>query len=648
MLEKLQRPMLFIGVFLTGYLLLLQWDADYGENAQQSTEESRETYLQEVESPSVQESTQDFIEPGTGAANEGFSGSDIDDTESSSAKPVATISIENDKLKLIVNLHGGDIIQAALKDYKEERAISDPLLLLRQDRERLSIAQSGFIGRDGFDGQPSGRPLYVAEENNYKMAPGQQELRVPLSFSKDGVEVIKTFVLRRGRHDIDIDMRINNRGEDNWRANLFAQFKRDSKRPTYEKSAFGTRSFTGVAFSSESDNYNKLNFDDIEARAYQGDTKGGWVAMVQHYFVAAFIPEKVGSQYAYSARRTPSGDYIFGFVGPTFQVGAGRSYQDSINLYVGPKIKESLETLAPHLALTIDYGWLWYISQPLFSFLKFLHGFLANWGLAIMVMTFLIKLVFYPLTNASYKSMAKMRKLQPQMEQIRKNYGDNRQAMQKEVMEMYKREKVNPMGGCLPILIQMPIFIAFYWALIESVELRHAPLIWWIQDLSAKDPFYILPLLMGASMFVQQLFSPMPADPIQARVMRLLPVIFTVFFLWFPSGLVLYWLVNNILSITQQYIINRRLGTAVTPKITLFGRTFGGSMVTPNGGNLKSSENPKEPAKKEMSAVKDGTESSTRNSADNALDSGNQGSTSLDNPVHQRQIKPFKRKKRRR
>lgn len=571
MLDKFQRPLLVIGVLLTGYLLLLQWDADYSTPAEAPP--ITDAFIEKDIPNNDDVPSGDSLAPASADSSDIVDVPDtqLDDSPSTSSQQ-SLIRIESDKLRLLVNLQGGDIVRAELKDYKEQRDQDQSLLLLRDDRQRLSVAQSGLIGESGFDSQVPGRPLYTSENNNYLMPPGQSQLEVPLTFVQDGVEVTKIFVLYRGQHDLDIVFRVNNGGSEVWRANMFGQFKRDSERPSYEKAVFGTRSYTGAAFSSAEDNYNKVDFEDMESRTYQESTKGGWVAMVQHYFVAAMVPDKLGNEYAYSARQTAKSDYIFGFVGPTFAVAADRQYEDKINLYLGPKSKAPLDALAEHLALTIDYGWLWYISEPLFSFLNFVHGYVGNWGLAIMIMTLIIKLVFFPLTNASYKSMARMRKLQPQMQQIRAKFGDNRQQMQKEVMELYKREKVNPLGGCLPIVIQMPIFISFYWALIESVELRHAPLALWIHDLSAQDPYYVLPLLMGASMFVQQLFSPAPADPTQARIMKLLPVFFTIFFLWFPAGLVLYWLVNNILSIAQQYIINRRLGVSVTPDLkSLFG-----------------------------------------------------------------------------
>ena len=587
MLEKFQRPLLIVGVALTGYLLLLQWQADYSPEAQSAVQQAPSPSIgiesggiesnpqAEVDLPTtadIDELTQELLEvPAEQQELEVAAGEQSEQGQQGQQGITASsdtyILVTSDKFNLYIDRRGGDIVRAELRDYKEIRKGQSPLLLLRNDNQRFSIAQSGLIGRDGFDATVAGRPVYSTAKNEYVMAEGAQSLTVPLTYSKDGVEVVKSFILQRGRHDIDVVFRVNNRGVSDWYANMFAQFRRDDQDPTYDLASFGTRSFTGAAFTSEDDNYNKLDFGDMEKRDLKLETKGGWVAMVQHYFMATWIPQDSNRDYVYSTRATSRGDYIFGFTAPVFLARPGESKEEKLKLYAGPKSQKPLKALAPNLALTIDYGWLWYISQPLFQFLDFIHSYVKNWGLAIIIMTFIIKMVFYPLTNASYKSMARMKKLQPQMMSIRESHSGNRKQMQEEMMKLYKREKVNPMGGCLPILIQMPIFISFYWALIESVELRHAPLIWWIQDLASQDPYFILPLLMGISMFVQQLFSPAPPDPTQAKIMKMLPVIFTVFFLWFPAGLVLYWLVNNILSIMQQYIINRRLGTLHTPNI---------------------------------------------------------------------------------
>ena len=561
MLTKIQRPMLIAGVFLTGYLLLLQWQEDYG--GQPATPPAPIENIEDVSAPPapIQQELLDVPQEQRVVTEEAEQEKEIVRLEPS-AVPEDVIIAETDKLRLHISKRGGDVIEAAIKDHRQLRHHDAPLLLLRRDNLRLTIAQSGLIGRDGFDATVRGRPIYATEQDVYTLSPGQETLRVPLRYSLNGVEVVKEYVMPAGQHRLDVNFYVNNQGTQDWQGNMFAQFRRDDKPPLYEGESFGIRSFTGAALTLNDKAYKKLDFDDMRKNNFQETVQGGWIAMVQHYYVSAWVPTNPQKDYVYSTRLTSDGRYIFGLTAPAFQVPPGGRAQESLRLYIGPKSQEALERLAPKIALTIDYGWLWYISQPLFRFLNFIHKYVGNWGLAIIVMTFIIKLVFFPLTNASYKSMARMRKLQPQIQNLRDNYKDNRQRMQEEMMKLYKREKVNPMGGCLPLLIQMPIFIAFYWTLIESVELRHAPFYLWIKDLSAQDPYFILPLLMGVSMFLQQQLSPTPADPTQAKIMKLLPVVFTIFFLWFPAGLVLYWLVNNVLSITQQYIITRRLNLA--------------------------------------------------------------------------------------
>ncbi len=564
--------MLIVGVVLTGYLLLLQWQEDY------------------VNTPPVPEVSPDYSTPDTpsGAAPSANPPApraeaatdlpSVPEQQRLPAKPAESdgltiipggdtaavrgnyIVAESDVIRIEIDPRGGDIVRAQLKQYKEQRGTHLILSLLRQDNGRFAIAQSGLIGQDGPDNSPDGRPLYESRLQTYKMQDGENILRIPLTYRKEGVTLTKEFLLRRGRYDTDISFKVENNGDRPWLANLFAQFRRDDKSPLYDEETFGVRSFKGAALTTAGDNYKKVSFGDMEKRELFEEVEGGWMAMVQHYFVAAWVPADTGKTYIYRTRQTANRQhYIFGFTAPAFQVLPGQQKTETVHLYLGPKIQKPLEDLAPYLALTIDYGWLWYISQPLFGFLTFIHKYVNNWGLAIILMTLVIKIVFFPLTNTSYRSMARMRKLQPQMKAIREAHADNRRQMQEEMMRLYKREKVNPMGGCLPILIQMPIFISFYWTLIESVELRHSPFFGWITDLTSQDPYFILPVLMGASMFVQQQLSPTPPDPTQARVMKFLPVIFTIFFLWFPSGLVLYWLINNILSIGQQYLITARL-----------------------------------------------------------------------------------------
>jgi YidC/Oxa1 family membrane protein insertase len=318
-------------------------------------------------------------------------------------------------------------------------------------------------------------------------------------------------------------------------------------------------SFLGAAYSSPDNHYEKIDFDDIQEGAFKNrDVQGGWVAMIQHYFTSAWAPQQQ-QQNLYYATTDSRGRNVAAFAGPTQRLEPGSEAELNATLYAGPKIQERLEDVAPYLELTVDFGWLWFLANPLFWLLDKIHDVLGNWGWSIVVLTIFVKIVLFPLSATAYKSMAKMRKLGPEMQRIKEQYGDDRQKMSQEMMKFYQKEKINPLGGCLPILIQMPIFIALYWMLMESVELRHAPFILWIDDLSTKDPYFVLPILMGISMFVQQQLNPTPPDPMQAKIMKMLPIIFTFFFLWFPAGLVIYWIVNNTISIIQQWIITRKI-----------------------------------------------------------------------------------------
>jgi len=341
--------------------------------------------------------------------------------------------------------------------------------------------------------------------------------------------------------------------------NLFAQFKHDGGEALAgESSGLGPRPYVGAALQTRDDRYFKLDFDDIDDGPFQERLQGGWVAMLQHYFLGAWIPPAADLN-SYVGRKTGDGGYAVGLIGPEQVVAPGETRAFGAELYLGPKNQRRLQEIAPDLNLTVDYGFLWWLAVPLFRVLDWLHSFVGNWGFAIILLTFLVKLVLYPLSNAGYKSMAKMRQVAPKMKQLQERYSDDRQKLSTEMMALYKREGANPMGGCLPMLLPMPVFIALYWVLYESVELRQAPFALWIQDLSEIDQFFVLPILMGASMFLMQYLNPPPPDPMQARIMKAMPIAFTVLFLFFPSGLVLYWLVNNILSLAQQWYITRKI-----------------------------------------------------------------------------------------
>ena len=377
--------------------------------------------------------------------------------------------------------------------------------------------------------------------------------------SDTGLTVTKRFHFEPNNYLVTVSYLIRNNSDQRWQGVPFTQLKRDSsKAPNADNSGFGMQPFLGAALTQPDDRFTKFSFDDIADDPFKQDLPGGWIAMMQHYFISAWIPNP-DQTHQYSTRQTAGGFNIAGMTSPALIVDPGREITYSADLYVGPKDQYRLEEISPYLDLTVDYGWLWWIAKPLFWLLTKIQGLVGNWGFAIILLTVLVKGAFFNLSAASYRSMAKMRKVQPKMVAIREEYANDKQKQSQAMMELYKKEKINPMGGCLPILIQMPVFISLYWVLMESVELRQAPFILWIDDLAVMDPYFVLPVLMGASMFFMQKLNPPPPDPMQAKLMQWLPVVFTFFFLWFPAGLVLYWVVNNLLSMAQQYVITRRI-----------------------------------------------------------------------------------------
>ena len=469
----------------------------------------------------------------------------------------SVITVHTDVLEVIIDLNGGDVVGAALKDYpKTLDDPSDPFVLLERNAQRTYVAQSGLVGNDGVD--QSERAQYRAAQSEYRQS-GQAPLEVTLEYVGDNsaLQVNKVFTFSPGSHTISIRHDIFNPTSRSAQFTPFAQLKRDSSpAPANSGAGMGMQPFLGSALTQPDQRFSKFDFDDMADDPIKADLTGGWVAM--HYFVSAWIPAS-DQTYRFRTRQTRSGYNIIGYTGPAQTVGAGGSVSIENLLYAGPKNQKVLADLSPHLDLVVDYGWLWWLAQPLFWLLTLIQSIVINWGVAIIILTLLVKLVFFPLSAAGYKSMARMRKVQPRMLAIREEYANDKAKQSQAMMELYKKEKINPLGGCFPILVQMPVFLALYWVLMESVELRQAPFALWIHDLSAMDPFFVLPLLMGGSMYFMQKLNPAPPDPMQAKIMQWMPIVFTFFFLWFPAGLVLYWVCNNLLSMAQQYIINRRI-----------------------------------------------------------------------------------------
>jgi YidC/Oxa1 family membrane protein insertase len=464
------------------------------------------------------------------------------------------IRVSTDVLELEISLRGGDLVKALLPRYPVHKNQPDvPVQLLDPSPDALFVFRSGLTSTSA---ETSTRPdtLFEAPATEFRLAPGADVLEVPLvARLADGVSVTKVYRFRRGLFAIELEQTIDNAGEQPWTGASYLQVRRLHDPPGRSLTNVESYSFRGpVVFDGEK--YQKLNVGDLARTRIEYAADAGWIASIQHHFLAAAIPAQRAQ---FTATSTPEGIYTLTAVGMPISVAPGQSDSFTDRLFVGPKLQDQLEATAPKLRLTVDYGWLTVISQPLFWVLSKIYSLVGNWGWAIVLMTILIKAVFYKLSETSGKSMAKMRKLQPRMKALQERYADDRQKLSQAMMELYKKEKVNPAAGCLPILVQMPVFLALYWVLLESVEMRQAPFMLWITDLSVRDPFFILPLLMGVTMFIQQKLNPAPPDPVQAKIMQVLPVVFTVFFAFFPAGLVLYWFVNNLLAILQQWHINK-------------------------------------------------------------------------------------------
>ncbi|HYA38976.1 MAG TPA: membrane protein insertase YidC [Candidatus Methylomirabilis sp.] len=466
------------------------------------------------------------------------------------------IHVRTDLVEAVIDTEGGDVRQWDLRRYPVSVDKPDEPFLLMQDKgPEFFITQSGVIGLDGQ--YPTHKVRFTAEKNRYDLAEGKDELRVPLTWlAANGVQYTKTYVFHRGSYVVDVEFTVKNASNHEWSGYFYGQFQRTHA--LAKRGFFGaTPSYTGGAIYTPDNKFEKIPFDKMTEQTLKADVAGGWVAMLEQYFVSSWLlPQDQHNEFF--SRTLEDGHHVLGFknLNPT-KVAPGQTGILKESFYAGPTEHKILKTLPDGMNLTVDYGWLTFISAPLFWLLAAIHSLLGNWGWAIIVLTILIKAAFYPLSATSYKSMAQMRKLQPKMQALKERYGDDRQKLNQAMMELYKTEKINPLGGCLPILVQIPVFLALYWVLLESVEMRQAPWILWIRDLSAQDPYYVLPLIMGVSMFAQQKLNPQPVDPVQQKVFMVMPVVFTAMFLFFPAGLVLYWTVNNILSIAQQWRITR-------------------------------------------------------------------------------------------
>lgn len=466
------------------------------------------------------------------------------------------IKVETDLYRAEISTSGGDLVRLELLKHGGTLDRTKNFVLFSRSSEHVYIAQSGLIGGN----LPNHQTVYSAQAAEYKLADGAADLEIRLQAGGDA-KAAKIYRFHRNRYVIDVTHEFTNTGSTPVDAFAYFQLVRDSKLPDGDSKMVPT--YTGAAVYTEKDKFHKVAFSDIDKGkiAYTKNGNDGWIGMLQHYFLGAWLP-KNGSPREFYTRQVPPDLYAAGVIIPAGTLAPGASTTLGMPLYAGPQEQEKLAALAPGLDLAVDYGWLTVIAAPLFWVLQWIHGWTGNWGVAIIILTIFIKLAFYPLSEASYRSMAKMRVVAPKMQRLKDQFGNDRQRMQQAMMELYKTEKINPLGGCLPIVVQIPVFIALYWVLLGSVEMRQAPFVLWIKDLSVADPFYILPILMGATMIIQTRLNPEPPDPVQAKVMKIMPVAFSIFFFFFPAGLVLYWLVNNILSISQQWHITRSMERA--------------------------------------------------------------------------------------
>ncbi|MGV3740165.1 MAG: membrane protein insertase YidC [Gammaproteobacteria bacterium] len=547
---EIQRVLLYGALALVSYFLWTDWQMEHPQQFASST-------AQIV--TAAPNATDDRLLPTVHASDDAQADSAIMTNVAPKEELNQRVYVKTDVLNIAIDLKHGDVVTAQLLKYPESaQAHSKPFTLLQDNPTSRYIAESNLVKMQDHRVVKVAIP-FTTTDVNYELSPDQNKLVVSLrGQTEDGLQVTKEFIFKRGSYLIDVVYHLSKHGKNPWSGYLNTQFLRTSP-PEDKTSMFHMGSFTGASYSVPGQSrYRKLSFKDMGKHDLEVESTGGWIAMQQHYFLTAWVPAANSTQRFYS--RAIGEDYTIGQVSGQLTVVPHQPLVITNQLYLGPEVTDTLKKIAPGLDLTVDYGWLWFISQVLFSVMKHIHKFVGNWGWSIILVTMLIKLVFYRLQAASFKSMARMRRLQPKIAALRERCGEDKAKLSQATMELYRQEKVNPLGGCLPILVQIPVFIALYWVLIESVELRHAPFILWISDLSAADPYHVLPVIMGLTMLIQQKLNPAPPDPMQARIMMFLPVVFTVLFLNFPAGLVLYWIVNNTLSILQQWYITHKFG----------------------------------------------------------------------------------------
>ena len=563
---EIQRVVLLICLAATGYLLILAWNGDMQEMRDQDYYAAEPAVSStDFNANSVSDTVPDLAD--TGSAGDDIpalptanlpAGAQLNTLTTLNSTRLVTVTTPS--LKMWIDLKGGDVVRVLLPKFPVEIDRPDvPFVLLDQSVQRTYIAQSGLIGADGTDSNGQ-RPLFSADRTDYQI--NQGEIEVVLRADVAGNPVEKIFRFRADDYLVDVEYRVRNNKSSDFVAGMFAQIKRDNRPPSLDESIpLAPQPFFGGATTTLDNRYEKVEFDDLDERPLSFTLEGGWMAFLQHYFLSAWVPP-ADEQNRFEASRGRDGNYLFRTIGQAKQVAPGAVGLWQTGFYAGPKDQITLEEIAPNLNMTVDYGFLWWIAEPLFKVLNYFHSVTGNWGLSIILLTLLVKAALYWVSAKGYRSMANMRRVAPAMKRIQERYGNDREKLSREMMALYKKEGANPLGSCLPMLLPMPIFLALYWVLLESVELRQAPFIFWINDLAAMDPYFILPLLMGASTYLMQALNPQVGDPLQIKIMKMMPIMFTVLFLFFPAGLVLYWLINNLLSIAQQTYVYRQVEKA--------------------------------------------------------------------------------------
>lgn len=553
-MAEFRRIILYFGLALVGFLLWSAWERDHAPKKSDQKQEIQQSQSKKQTDLIPVQKNEKPAQAGSGIPVSAHSS-----TDKQALPKERLIHVKTDVVDVWIDKAGGNIVKLNLLKYPVSLKSDIPVTmfnsLTREGNPHYSLGVSGIISKLGPDSQTE-KGLYEAEKAEYVLLPDQNELIVKLLWKNpQGLIVEKTLTFERGKYSVKVAHWVENQTHETWSGNFYAEIKQ--KESEAESSSMALSSFTGASISTDQKNYEKISFKKMNKGDLDETTKGGWLAFQKRYFLTSWIPSQDQSNRYYTRADSEQKLYTVGVVGPEISLNAGEKREINATLYAGPEIAKDLKQLAPHLDLTVDYGWLWFIAGPIFWIMDQIYKLVGNWGVAIILVTLLIKLAFYHLSATSYRSTARMQKLTPLLQRIREQYKDDRQKMSQETMALYRREKVNPLSGCLPMIIQIPFFFALYYVLLESVQLRQAPFIFWIQDLSIKDPYYVLPVLMGITMFIQQRLNPTPPDPMQAKIMMFMPVMFTVFFLNFPAGLVLYWLTNNCLSILQQWWIIR-------------------------------------------------------------------------------------------